>query len=44
MFSKYSFLLSKFENKIPSYTFPMKAILSVLDEVKLAVNEMEMPN
>ena len=36
IFSKKTFLLSKFENIILSCTFPTKAIPSVFDEVKLA--------
>ena len=44
IFLKNAFLLQKFENMIPSLTFPMKAILSVFEKVKLAVKELKIPN
>ena len=44
MFTKNAFLLQKFENKIPSHIFPVKAISSVFDKVKLDLNEMKIPN
>ena len=43
-FQKNYFLLQIFENKIPFHTFSVKAISSVFDEVKLAVNEVKIPN
>ena len=38
------FFTAVIRNKISFHTFPMKAIPSVFDEVKLAVNEMKIPN
>ena len=35
--------MQKFKNEILSQTFLMKAIPSVFDEMKLAVNEVEIP-
>ena len=37
-------MLQKFDNKFPSYTFLMTAIHSVLEEVKLPVNEVKITN
>ena len=42
--SKNAFLPQKFENKNPLNTFLMKTIPSVFDEVKLAANELKIPN
>ena len=44
VFLKNDLLLQKFENNFPSHTFSMKEILSVFDEVKLAVNEVKISN